>query len=198
MSRLQTVNSLIKKIHMYLGLLNLTILLVFGFAGLRATFSKPGEPPNPDSPARVESFAAPANVIDDKAFQDLVRQRLNIPAVGSNNRRDRDKNLVLTYYTPSGPWFVTVLEKESQLRIVRRPATFGGFMDNLHAMANRGPDDWRVRLWTYYNEFSVWCLIAMALSGVYLWLCSRPRHHWAQVSFALGSGLFLLLYLLSK
>src|SRR5438045_2859610 len=106
------MNGLIKKIHMYLGLLNLTILLVFGFVGVRATFSKQGGGgPNPDAPARTESFTAPATVIDDKALLDLVRQRLNIPAAGSNSKRDPANNLLLTYYSPTGPWFVTVLEK---------------------------------------------------------------------------------------
>jgi len=192
------MNGLIKKIHMYLGLLNLTILLVFGFAGLRATFSKPGGGPSPDTPARTESFTALANIIDDKALLDLVRQRLNIPAAGSNSKRDPANNLLLTYYSPTGPWFVTVLEKEGQLRIVRRLQPFGGFVDNLHAMANRYPDDWRVKLWSYYNEFSVWSLIAMALTGIYLWLCSRPKYGWAQVSFAVGSAVFLLLFFLSR
>ena len=191
------MTSLIKKIHMYLGLLNLTILLVFGFTGLRAAFNPPSGP-NPDLPARTESFTPPAAVIDDKIMLEVVRQQLNIPAVGSNTKRDPDNNLLLTYYTPTGPWFVTLLEKENQLRIVRRPATLGGFIDNVHGTANRNPDDWRVRLWSYYNEFSVWCLSLMALSGIYLWLASRPGYVWAQVSFAVGSGLFLLLVYLSK
>jgi hypothetical protein len=38
----------------------------------------------------------------------------------------------------------------------------------------------------------------MALSGVYLWLSSRPAHRWAQVSFAVGSAGFLLLVYLSR
>ena len=38
----------------------------------------------------------------------------------------------------------------------------------------------------------------MSLSGVYLWLASRPRYRPAQLVFALGSGVFILLYAVTR
>jgi hypothetical protein len=55
-----------------------------------------------------------------------------------------------------------------------------------------------MRLWTWYNEFSIWSLIGMSLSGVYLWLASRPRYRPAIYVFAFGSLSFLLLYMLTR
>ena len=198
MSQFPTVDSLIKKIHMYLGLLNLSILLVFGIAGLKATFHRPGEPSRTPLAPVYTDFTAPASVIDDKEMVEIIRRQLRIAAVGLNNKRDANQNLSVNYYTQNGPRTVTYLEKENRLRIVDNPAPMLNFIDNLHGTANRHPADWRVRLWSYYNEFSVWSLIAMAATGVYLWLCSRPAYRWAQLAFAAGSGAFLLLYFLSR
>ena len=58
--------------------------------------------------------------------------------------------------------------------------------------------DWRVRLWAFYNEVAIWALITMALSGLYLWLASRPKYRWAWVSFLTGSGAFAVLYVLTR
>jgi hypothetical protein len=49
-----------------------------------------------------------------------------------------------------------------------------------------------------YNELGIASLILMSLSGLYLWLSSRPKHRLAQISFALGTGSFAVLYWLSR
>src|SRR5262245_45366478 len=113
----KTLNSWVKRIHMYLGLLNLSILLVFGIAGLKATFSNPRTRQPSQPVVRFENYKAPPSVIDDKELAEQVRQRLDFPAVGVDTRRDRDNNLLISYYTHSGPRRVTVLEKEDRLRI---------------------------------------------------------------------------------
>jgi hypothetical protein len=55
-----------------------------------------------------------------------------------------------------------------------------------------------MHLWTYYTEFSIYSLIAMALSGIYLWLASRPGYIWGQVAFVAGCGIFIVLYVLAR
>jgi hypothetical protein len=49
-----------------------------------------------------------------------------------------------------------------------------------------------------YNEVAIFALIFLSLSGLYLWLSSRPRHRLAQLSFFAGTGWFLVLYWLSR
>ncbi|MEO7650632.1 MAG: hypothetical protein ABIZ80_09195, partial [Bryobacteraceae bacterium] len=60
------------------------------------------------------------------------------------------------------------------------------------------PTDWRIRAWTWYNEFSIWALIAMSVSGVYLWLATRPFFGPARWAFAIGTGIFAGLYIWSR
>jgi hypothetical protein len=197
LNRLDRFNLLVKKAHIYIALLNLSIVLVFGIAGLKATLND-GKYKPPEPEVHFENFIVPAALIDDSAVAEEIRRRLSIPAVGIDIRRDEENNLNVAYYTHSGPRRITLLETENRLRIAKQQEDIWHYFDNLHGTANRHPSDWRVRLWTYYNEFSVWSLIAMAVSGVYLWLCSRPGYLWAQVSFLAGTAAVLVLYLFSR
>ena len=198
------MRGILKKVHMYLGLLCWSILFVYGIAGLTATVFRSG-PPGPhlqSSTVRTESFVPPPNQTD-RQVADAVWRYLKIPLTGPPPayavHRDRQNNLVVTFYTPNGPTFVTVLEQQNQLRIETRRNTLWAYFNNLHSTTLRGhPYDWRVRLWTYYNEFAVWALLAMGLTGVYLWLSSRPRHLLAQAAVAVAWVSFLVLYIVTR
>ena len=186
---------------MYLGLLNLSILLIFGIAGLTATFSVPGGRLNQLQQSRTiryEDLTVPASLIADRDVGEYVRQHLNLAAVEWTVQRDPDHNLQFNYYTHNGPRSVTLLEKENRLRIATTENLMWYFFDNLHATSRRDASDWRVRLWAFYNEVAIWALITMALSGLYLWLASRPKYRWAWVSFLTGSGTFAVLYVLTR
>jgi hypothetical protein len=102
-------------------------------------------------------------------------------------QRERDGSLSFTFYFENGISKVTVLEKENRLRIETRRNSLWEYFDNLHATAVNTPvRDGRIRLWTYYEEFANWSLLAMALSGICLWLMSRPEHRVALVLFLSG------------
>jgi uncharacterized iron-regulated membrane protein len=198
------MRDLLQKIHMYLGLLCWSILFVYGIAGLTATVFRAG-PPGPhfqSSTVRAESFVPPPNQTD-KQVADAVWRTLQIPLTGPPPEyavhRDRQNNLVVSFYTTNGPTYVTVLEQQNQLRIETHRNTIWAYFDNLHStLPRQQPYDWRVRLWGYYNEFAVWALLAMALSGVYLWVSSRPRHLLAQVAIAVAGVSFLVLYIVTR
>lgn len=196
--KLYKFNRVVKKVHMYLALLNFSILFVFGIAGLKASFSRPGSSEPATPVLSVESFTVPASVINDRDLVLQIRERLGFAAGGMNSRRNAENHLEINYYTPNGPRRVTVMEKENELRISTRTENIWHFFDNLHATANRSPLDWRLKLWSYYNEMSVWSLIIMALTGVYLWLCTRPQYVWAQVSFAVGTVATLAVYWIGR
>jgi hypothetical protein len=189
---------MIKKIHTYLGLLNLSFLVIFGLTGAHLALHRPAENDLTEQPVRFEDFTPPTSVMDDRDLGELIRRRLNIAAVSWDPHRDRDNDLVVDYYTHKGPWRVTALEKEHRLRIAKLRENGWGFINNLHATENRDVADWRVRLWTWYNEFALWSLMAMALTGLYLWLSSRPKFRLAQLAVAAGSGAFVLLYWFSR
>ncbi|MEC8992509.1 MAG: hypothetical protein VX656_14795 [Candidatus Latescibacterota bacterium] len=81
------------------------------------------------------------------------------------------------------------------MQIRTQPFDKWQYMMHLHEMTpSRNEGDWRITSWAVYMEFSLWSLIFMALSGVYLWLASRPGHRWAQICFGAGTAIFILFY----
>ena len=195
--------SLFRKIHMYAGLLNLSILLIFGIAGLWATLQPaPDRRKRPDPQIEVRDFTVPAG-LDDRAVAGQIYEFLKLPLAAPIPafaiKRDNDNNLAFDFYSPNGPRRALVLEKENHIRIETRRTTFANFLNGLHTTTiNSRSTDWRIRYWTYYNEFSIWSLIGMSISGVYLWLASRPRYRPARWVFALGCGSFALLYAVTR
>jgi hypothetical protein len=188
---------------MYVGLLNLSILLIFGVAGLQATFEPaPENRKRPDADVEFRDFTVPAG-LDDKAAADRVHAFLHLPLTAPLPkyaiRRDANNDLALNFYTANGVRRAVVLEKEHRIRLETEHTTITSYLNGLHATTiNSASPDWRIRWWTYYNEFSIWSLIVMSISGAYLWLASRPRYSPARWTFAAGCGAFLLLYFLTR
>jgi hypothetical protein len=88
----------LKKLHTYAGLLNLSILVVFGIAGLTATFDSPEETP-PASVTQAYDFRAPENASDYDAalaaFQ-FLKPALAEPPGRPAVHRDAANNVALT------------------------------------------------------------------------------------------------------
>ena len=190
---------LIKKLHIYSGLVNFIILMVFGVAGLQATFRIQRQH---NDVVETRPFDAPDNATDREVAAAAVRA-LDLPAPmpGQNDlRRDANQNLTFTSYTVNGPRLITILEPERQRRVTIRRNVLVHFFDDLHAttLSNSAGGDLRIRMWAWYVEFSIWSLIFMSVTGIWLWLASRPRLGWARTTVAIGFGGFLLLYVVMR
>lgn len=191
---------LLQKLHTYAGLLTFVNLAVFGLVGLSATWQSKSAPLS--LILRYEPFPAQPNLTDRQVAErvcDLLHLSLATPIQSAVIQHDPANNLLLDFYHANGRHRVTVLEKEGRLRIEVMRNTLWSYLGTLHATtAAFHSGDWRMQVWADYNEFAMWCLIGMIASGAVLWLLSRPRHGLAQLSFALGSGLFAALYLWTK
>jgi hypothetical protein len=197
------VKRLIKRLHVWLGLANLTIFLIYGVTGLAVTMlPAPEERARPEARLELIDFSVPAN-LTDKQVADLVWERLRVPLASPVPewalRRDGANNLAFAFYTPNGVTRVAVLEAENKLRVAHERAGAWSFLNNLHASTLRDrPVDWRLRAWVLYNELAMFSLLLMSASGLYLWLASRPRHRPAQVCFGVGTGALVFLYWLVR
>jgi hypothetical protein len=185
---------LLKKVHIYLGLLNFTIILIFGIAGLTASLdnSFPGDPP---AVVTERPFRMPTGLRDIQ-IGDLVYQTLRPPFVSPRLYpvfRNNKQELIVDFYSVSGMQHITVLPSANKLRIESHRKSFWQYMNRLHATTGK-PSDLKLRLWTYYVEFSIWSLLAMVSTGLYLWLASRRKFRWAGYSFAAGTALVVVLW----
>lgn len=193
----------IKKLHMYLGLLNFTILVIFGIVGLSVSLLPPKEERlRPKSTVRHVSYETPGG-LGDRELADHVYATLRLPLTQSapdwSLRRDKQNNLQFSLGTPAKSYHIVVLEQQSQLRIESTPYDSWQYLFHLHEVTLRQTaPDWRMQAWGAYMELSIWSLIFMALSGVYLWLASRPGLRWAQCSLVAGMVSFIALWTLSR
>ncbi|MEZ5353808.1 MAG: PepSY domain-containing protein [Bryobacteraceae bacterium] len=192
----------IKKIHMYSGLLSFTAFVVWGVTGIHAVFlPPPGEyQPPPITSVREFAFKAPGGM-DDRQAAKAIFDAAQIPVAGGryNIHRDEQSNLAFNVFTINGGREVTFVEDRGIVRVAHRANSIWSYFSSMHT-AHSG----RHRLtapaiaWGYFNEFSNWAFLFMTLSGVYLWLATRPSLRWAQLSLAGMAALTLVLWLVIR
>jgi hypothetical protein len=130
-----------------------------------------------------------------------VRKRLlnRTESGGQSTCRDAAGHVTFDAYAMNGRRTVTLLEKEGLLQVERQRRDLRSFLNEMHTVTVQNQSQQLViRMWSWYTEFAIWSLLLMSVSGVYLWLASRPGHRWAQASFGLGTGIFLALYFWSR
>src|SRR5690242_10074372 len=110
------MTSLIQKLHMYIGLLNFSDLIVFGIAGLAATFHAGPERKPAWEAVRYENFThAPAratNRLRTRCLNNFIFQPIPNWAI----HRDAG-NLPLDFYSVNGVSKLTYLWREYRLRL---------------------------------------------------------------------------------
>lgn len=187
------------RIHMYTGLLNFTALTLFGVVGIIATVLPPyAQRAQPKPTVSFVDFEIPGGM-DDRQLADHIQATLEIPltdlAPDWTLKRDDEGNLRFWLPTPARRYEIEVLEDESRLRLETLESHTWQYLSHLHEMVpSRSQSDPRIQAWAWYIELSIWSLILMALSGLYLWLDSRRGYLWAQISFGVGSLIFGCFY----
>ena len=116
-----------------------------------------------------------------------------------NVHRDDAGNLAFLAYSANGQRELTYLEKERRVRVVFRDSGLGDFLSSMHAgHSRRGAPDSSSRLWGYYNEFSTWAFLFMVLSGIYLWVATRPGMRWALILSGITIAATALLWVTTR
>lgn len=191
-----------KKLHTYAGLLTFTAFIVWGVIGVAGAFAPGPESYQPPDVSEVREVAmsAPAN-LDDRELARHIYENLDIPLRGGhyNIRREADGNLAFYVFTASGRHDVTYLEDRGIARTDFRQNNIFGFLSTMHtAFSKRGPQTRSARLWGYYNEVSAWAFFFMIVSGLYLWLDTRPGLRWAQLIAASSIGFSVILWIATR
>ncbi len=194
------MNIWIRKVHMYLGLLNFTFLILFGLAGLVVTAEAPdifSQKRGPEAASR--DFTAPPGASDREVAKLLAAtiapRHANEPLV----RRNAANQLVADFYSVNGLTRVTLLESEHRAQIQTFRNSIWRFIDNAHATTiGERSESAAVHAWAWYIELSIWSLVAMALTGLWLGVTARWKFRWTRVALAAGGAAFLLFYWLER
>jgi hypothetical protein len=174
---------LISRIHTYAALLTFANLVLYGIVGIAALFETRGKPA---AEVWEQSFATAANQTDRETAErvvSLLGLSLATPVHDFNIGHDGDHRLVLDFYHANGRHKVTVLENPGRLHIERTRASVGRYLSTLHVTtAAFHSGDGRMQIWAWWNEFAMWCLLAMTVSGIWIWLARRPaKGTWRRV-----------------
>jgi hypothetical protein len=193
------MRNLIVKLHIYAGLLTFTQLMIFGLAGLVATVQRTAERPKNPHTVRHVMFTAPPGA-SDKEVADLVYRELKLPLTRPMPnfaiKRNAENDLQLDFYNINGIYRVIVLERDRMLSIEEIRNSLPIFLEDMHAITIGDPEAPKpLRIWAFYNELAMWCLLAFLVSGVYLWLSAPERTGWAWGSLAAGVLCFAGLWL---
>ena len=194
------MNAWIRRIHMYLGLLNFSLLIVFGLAGLVATAEAPDIFKQKQPPAMTfREFTSPPSSSDREVAELIAQQMAPAHSGPPVMRRNGANQLVTEFYSINGMTRVTLLENEHRAQIQTFRNSIWRFIDNAHSTTiSEDARGGAVQAWAWYIELSIWSLIAMALSGVWLGVTARWNFRWTRVSLAAGCAVFLALYWLER
>ena len=187
----------IKKLHIYSGLLSFSGFTVWGIVGIWASFMPaPADRTGREPEIRTVEFRVDGSATDQE-ISDAMIGASGLPFIqpGRKPTRDDEGRLQVRYLTPNGTRRILLLEKEHRIRIERTHSPLGGFLNLMHMQTiqfhNPG---WEVQLWGAYNQFSLWAVIFMTVSGLYMWLVTRPRMHWALWTIGLSAVATVALY----
>jgi uncharacterized iron-regulated membrane protein len=192
------LTGLVRRLHIWAGLLTFAQLTVYGIAGLVASLQPSLERPKTVSAISYEPFVPPA-AATDKQVADAVWSTLRLPLTRPMPdwflQHTPAGDLQLDFYNVNGIHRVIVLEREKRLRVEEIRNSLGLFLSDIHAATPADEDAPElVRVWAVYNEFAMWCLVGFCASGIYLWLATRPRDVWAWVSLSAGTAALVILY----
>jgi len=177
------------------------MLIVFGLAGLVVTFKAPDIMHSGIRPeSRTIDFTAPESLSDKQVGERIASVVARPPHAGEHYVHPDDSNrLAVDWYTVNGLVRAAYFEQEHRVEIQTWRNSIWRFFDNVHAttMADRSPDP-VVRAWTWYIELSIWSLIGMCLSGIWLGVASRWQFTWARIAFAAGGAVLAISFLLER
>lgn len=191
-----------KKLHTYAGLLSYAAMVVWGITGIHAVFLPAPDAwrePAPTSVRRV-AWVAPGN-LDDAALAEAMLAASDLRMVGQPvlRKRDAQHNLGFAVFGPNGRRDLRYLEEQQVLVVEERQNSVVEFLSVVHAgSTRRGPPDAAARVWGFYNEMANWSLVFLTLSGLYLWLATRPRLRWAWMTFGAAMLSFVALWLATR
>jgi uncharacterized iron-regulated membrane protein len=191
----------ILKIHTYAGLATFVNLMIYGVVGIAAAFEPPPGASERAPVVRELPFTIPANLSDREVAERVVGLlgiSLATPVQNFAIQHDRSGELVLDFQHANGRHRATFPEP-GRLRVEITRNHLDRYLAALHVTsAEFHVGDWRMQSWAWYNEFAMWSLMAMMVTGVYLWISRRARHRWAMASLATGVGVFAALWIWTR
>jgi len=185
------LTALIRQLHIYTGLQALIAVVVFGLAGLGATWTHDPSYELPEArhwklPLEVGPDATPRQ-LGDCVWKQLAVP-LSTPPANWRLKPNAEGALEFKIGTLNTETEVRIARGAREAEISHRRLSWPELFVELHSARLRPAKDTflPIRLWSFYIELSVWSLWFFLASGLYLWLAVKPWRPLALWSFASG------------
>lgn len=160
---------LIRRLHHWAGLLTFVNLTLYGIIGMAAFAGGGFRAELQPRAAYDRPFTAPPDAADREVAEAVCRAlnlTLALPVQSVAISRDASHHLALDLYHANGRHKITVDEAAHSIHVEEFRAPLTRFLDILHisTIALRTGDT-RLTIWTYFNEFAMWALALMLLTG---------------------------------
>jgi uncharacterized iron-regulated membrane protein len=182
---------LLRRLHAWTGLFCAPALLAAAVAGLTATWHAHAAT---DFPRRISErpFAAQAGE-DDLSLARRIQREAALPLTQTPEDwlvgRDESGALRFELYTANGRHWLRFAEPAGLLRIESERVDLATFVLRMHAYSSALPSsglDPRILAWSWYMTLATLGLAGFALSGIALWLGTRPRDPVSLGAFVAG------------
>ena len=192
-----------RKLHIYTSLLTFSAMMLFGVVGVIAALEpKPAERERPAIVKSSVAYKAPAG-LDDAALGAAIRAHLNLgmkqPLIKPWIRKDATGRLQYDFNGPNGLHRVTYDEASGTLEIDHQRTSLAAYLTRIHEFTSRVRiEDWRVKAWGYYVEFSIWAFVLMIITSLWLWLYGRWKDKGAFAAIVVGGGATVWLWVVLR
>ena len=185
------------RIHLYLGLLCSSYLIVFGVSSLNFNhpfgFTKPGT----EKVSWQRSLALPP-VGENEAESEAVRDALGLVGwtIPWETSRDGNGDLHFGLARPGKHYTIHVLRGQGVVRVEAQRKGYWAVVREMHG--NKGvPRSRLMTVWGWYTELCTFVVLFAACSGVYLFATRRKdrRAAWSVLGVATALSLAFMLYL---
>ena len=186
------------KIHLYLGLLCSSYLILFGVSSLN--FNHPLDFTKPDTRkvSWERSIELPPPSSDTSNEAESVRQALGLPGwtLPWETRREANGDLQFGLERPGKHYSVRVLRESGRVRVEEQRKGYWTVIRSLHGMM-RVPGSRLATAWGWYTELCTWVVVFAAASGVYLFTARKRERRvgWSVLGLATAASVLFMLYL---
>ncbi len=177
-----------RTVHIYLTMLGLLVLLLFGFTGFTLNHEDWFGAITP----RINNTqghvpAALAAKGDSRQLVEYVRQNFHVSGAMTNFNDEGDRSAI-AFRSPGETWDIEVDKSTGQATIHTEAFNFIAVLDNLHRGQYTGA------AWRFIIDVSAVLFVVACLTGLVLWLALPKRRRLGTVALALGTLGALLIY----
>jgi hypothetical protein len=188
------LRNLLRKIHIYGGLICSSYLVIFGVSSLNFNheFGK-----GSNKKVTWERSLKILDMENNMALSESVRDSLGLFGwpLPWETRRDEQGNFHFGISRPGKHYSVSVFFAENRIAVVETRKGFWPVVNSLHAVMGV-PSSPFMSLWGAYTELCTWVVLFSAASGIYLWTHRQKERlvGWVLLLGASGTSLLFMVY----